>query len=389
MNKIIIKNCKIVSGGKIKEGSIEIENGILKKIGKNINFLSDTKNIDAEGNYLSSGFIDIHVNGGNNYDFLNSDKSEFIKIINFHNYYGTTSLLPTITAAPLKKMINFLDVLKLVSLENNSILGAHLNGPFLSEKKRGAIKLEYLKKPDVNIVRELEKNHSGLIKIMTIAPELDGIEKIIKELKVLNIIPSIGHTDATFADIIKVKKLGVKHFTHFFNAMRGFHHREPGCVGAGLIERDMTFELSVDGFNVIPVVINFLLQVRDIDYVSVITDATSSAGMPDGKYKLSETEVIKKDCIVLDNYDNFAGSAITMDLALKNFINFSGLPLEKAINALTLNPARVLGIDNQKGSIDKGKDADIIIIDENLDLKSVALKGKFIRLENKIINFNY
>jgi len=385
-NKIIIKNCKVVSENKITENSIMIEENKIAKLDKNINFEKNSINIDAEDDYISAGFIDLHVNGGRGYDFLNSNLEQFENIVKFHNYHGTTGILPTITAAPINKMIKFLDNLNLIKKDNKSIIGAHLNGPFISEVKRGAIKKEFLKKPKVEVFNKIIKGHEKIIKIMTIAPELENIEKIIELMKTLKIVPSIGHTDATYKDVLKVKKLGVRQFTHFFNAMRGFHHREPGCVGAGLMEKDMTMELSLDGYNVVPSVINFLIEVKGSDYISIVTDATSSAGMEDGTYLLGKTEVNKKGNIVLDKVGNFAGSAITMDMAFKNFVKFTNLSLEKAINVATINPAKVLGVSKHKGSVSEGKDADLIIFDRDLNLKSVMISSNFIRLQNKVIN---
>lgn len=385
--EIIIKNCKVISDDAIIENSILIKDSKIVKLNKSISFGKNSINIDAEGDYVSAGFIDLHVNGGKGYDFLNANLEQFESIVKFHNYYGTTGILPTITAAPINKMSKFLDNLSLIKKSNKSIIGAHLNGPFLSETRRGAIKKEFLKKPDVEILNKIINGNEKNIKIVTIAPELENIGKVIELIKKLRIVASIGHTDATYRDVLKAKRLGVKHFTHFFNAMRGFHHREPGCVGAGLMEKDMTMELSVDGYNVIPSVIKLLVELKGTDCISIVTDATSAAGMDDAKYLLSETEITKKDNIVLNKYGNFAGSAVTMDVAFKNFVQFTGLSLKNAIKVATINPAKVLGISDKKGSICESKDADLVIFDRGINIKTVIIDGHFIKSQNRIIAY--
>jgi N-acetylglucosamine-6-phosphate deacetylase len=376
--KSVLTNGKILLPDQIIEGDVLIENGIIKKIGHHV-FVSDSgRLIDVEGKYVCPGFIDIHVNGGIGVDFSNANLNDFLKAVSFHNSHGTTAMLPTCVSSPIQKLRSFLGIVKEAGKRNPSVLGAHLNGPFVSTKRAGAMKSEYILKPSIDDLNMIIEGFENVLKIMTVAPEeINGIE-LIRSLLSRGIIPSLGHSDASFNDARKAYECGLRHFTHFYNAMRPLNHREPGAIGFGLINDDMTMELIVDKFHVHYAMIQLLLKLGGLSRLCLVTDATEAAGMPDGKYMLGGIEIIAKNGVVLTKEGVPGGSSLTMDRALANFIETSGVELLQAIKTVSENPARLLVIMDRKGTLEEGKDADLVVLDSSLHVCLSMVEGNMV-----------
>ena len=217
--------------------------------------------------------------------------------------------------------------------------------------------------------------NEGFIKIVTLAPERPGAEKLIARIREIGAIPSLGHSDATYDEAIAAIERGIGLFTHTFNAMREFHHRAPGAVGAALVSAVMT-ELIADGIHVHPGAMRLLYKAKGPDRICLITDAISAAGLADGEYSLGGLQVFVRDATARLADGTIAGSTLTMDKAVKNFMDASGCPLPEAVRCATLNPARLLGIDERKGSIAVGKDADLVIFDEDFTVHYTIISGE-------------
>lgn len=378
MKKTLIKNGLTIQNQRVERKDILITGKKILGLGKISPSTKKLHTIDAEGLYVSPGFIDTHVNGGAGYNFLDNSTKAFNNILSFHTKHGTTGLLPTAVASPIQKTRNFLALVKKSMCINPMVLGVHLNGPFVSKEQSGAIASKYILPLTLENLNKIISGFQDIVKMITLAPERRGAERFIRELRRKKIIVSLGHSNATYEETRRAMKWGLDHFTHFFNAMRGFHHREPGTVGAGLEAKSVTMELIVDGFHVHPVTIKFLVKLKGVSAICLVTDAIRATGMEDGVYEFSEKRVFVKDGKSVLSDGTPAGSTLTMNQAVKNFKEFTGVSIPDAVRTASLNPARLLRIDDRKGSIEKGKDADIIIFDKNFNVHYTIIGGKIV-----------
>jgi len=257
-------------------------------------------------------------------------------------------------------------------------LGVHLEGPYINPEKRGAHDAEYVRLPSLDEIRELLEASNHTIKIVTLAPEVKGSIELITELRKFGIVASVGHSNATYSEVVDAIKHGVTHATHTFNEMGGLHHREPGVVGAVLVQDELTAELISDNIHVHPAAMKLLIRTKGTNKVVLVTDAIQAAGMPDGEYRVGKKDVIVRNGVCRVESGELAGSTLTMDGAVRNVMKSVGLPLRTAIKMATINPALAINIDKNKGSLEPGKDADIIIIDKEVNVYVTIVKGKIV-----------
>jgi len=373
MNRLLIRNGTIVlpSHNELKNADLLVENGVIAHLGKIPEEIKG-RIINARGLYVAPGFIDLQVNGGAGYNFEDASPEEINQVIDFYVSHGTTGLLPTTVTAPIARIRATIDRVKRVN--HPAILGMHIEGPFISEKRKGAQNPEYIVEPSIDSFNELVEGHEGFIKIVTLAPERPDAERLITRIEEIGAVPSLGHSDATYEEANAAIERGIGLFTHMFNAMREFHHRAPGAVGAALVSDVMT-ELIADGIHVHPGAMKLLYKAKDPDRICLITDAISAAGLEDGEYKLGGLQVFVKDATARLADGTIAGSTLTMDRAVKNFMAASGCSLPEAVNAASLNQARLLGIADRKGNIAVRKDADLVIFDADFNIHYTIIGG--------------
>jgi len=385
-----------LSGGKIitpfeivQEGVILIENSIIKEI-KRINKTDKRETqipeefevIDVKGKIVCPGFIDIHCHGGNKISFNNDLPDKFLDYSKWLISTGVTSFLVTIVPTTFEETINKLKrIIKIFEFPDYLAepLGIHLEGPFLNIKKCGAIDSKWIRKPDLDETLSYLSASKNKIKMMTIAPELEGTEEVLNLLKKNNVIVSLGHTNATYKQTKKAFKNGYSHITHCFNAMREFHHREPGVIGAILQSKGVYTEVICDGIHVHPVVINMLIDNIGVENVILITDANKAAGLVDGKYSFLNKEIIVRNRKATFKDDTIAGSVVTMIEALRNMVKMVDISIQDAIKMITINPAKSIKFDRILGSLEVGKKADINVMGKDLNLFFVIKNGKIIR----------
>ena len=333
--------------------------------------------IDAKGKYVSPGFIDIHIHGSGGYDTMDATQAALKTISTTIAANGVTAYLPTTMTMDRDSIYSALNAVReAMSLEirGAKILGVHMEGPFINEKYKGAQKADNIIKPDYNII----KDYLDIIKIITLAPERDENHSFIKKVKDNSKITlSIGHSDASYEETIKAIEHGITHATHTFNAMTPLNHRKPGIVGA-IFTSDITCELIADTIHVHPAIFNMLINIKHKDKIVLITDSMRAGCMKSGIYELGGQEVTVRNGAAKLQNGILAGSVLTLNKGVKNMLKHSGLEIYEAVAMATLIPAKVINVDNKKGSLEVGKDADIVIFDAEIDVFFTIVEGNVV-----------
>lgn len=367
---MILKNCTFYNEVFEKEyGDIEIENGKIVKIG----FLNGD-GIDMSGNIILPGFIDIHIHGGNGGDASDATTSSLEKISSYLAKKGVTSFCPTTMTLPINRLVEIANAIKNNKPRGAKIVGINFEGPFISISKKGAQNGDYVIEGTTANFEALYEASSGLMKLITIAPEaFDSAEFIKKASK--NAVVSIGHTCADSEQAKKALELGASHFTHLYNAMTPMTHREAGVVGTAL-DSDATCEIICDGEHICPTVLRNTFKLLGNDRAVVISDSMRGAGLGEGEYELGGQATYVKDGDRVARLEDgtIAASITNVFDEFKNLLDF-GIDFEQALRSCTINPARVIGEDENIGSIAIGKSADLIICDEELNIKEVYING--------------
>jgi N-acetylglucosamine-6-phosphate deacetylase len=334
---------------------------------------------------LAPGFLDIHMHGGAGLDLMRATPSELPRLGKFLATHGVTGYFATTVAAPLDATCAALgrlaDAIEAAASSNNGgavqarPLGIHLEGPFLSHKRRGVHPPENLVTPTVEIFERLWQAARGQVKMLTIAPEIPGAMEVIAEAAKRKVCVSIGHSDAEMPVAKDAVKAGARHATHTFNAMRPLDHREPGVIGEVLSDDQLTADIIVDGIHVAPEVVKLFLRAKGHERAVLITDAISATGMPDGRYQLGPIEVDVKDGKCTSG-GSLAGSVLTMDRAVRNVTQFSDWGLRDAVRAATLNPARAGGLSDHHGILAPGADADFTVLSPTGEVRKTIVRGR-------------
>ena len=331
------------------------------------------------------GFLDIHIHGGAGLDFMRASESELARVGEFLATHGVTAYFPTTVAAPmdatcaaLERLANVIEASGGSSKNGASAgarpLGIHLEGPFLSHRRRGVHPLEYLISPTLEVFDRLWQAARGHVRMMTIAPEIPGAMEVIGEAARREVCVSIGHSDAEMPAAQAAVSAGARHATHTFNAMRPLDHRDPGIIGEVLTDARLSADIIADGIHVAPPVVQLFMQAKGIERAVLITDAISATGMPDGRYQLGPILVDVKDGKCTSN-GSLAGSVLTMDRAVRNITKFAGWSLQHAVRAATLNPARSVGIANHHGVLAKGAHADFVVLNSKGEVIKTVVGG--------------
>ena len=385
MNGIVIENAHIVTEeGEPFSGWLYMKDGIIAALGGADKPLppeaASALKVDGEGGWALPGFIDLHVHGGAGCDFMDADEASLREITRFHARHGTTGMLATTLTASKERLDAAMEAASRFMaspMPYAQLLGVHLEGPFVSFKWKGAQNPDHILPPRLDWLEDWTDRWPGLIKIQTLAPETEGALEYIGRLAECGIVPACGHTDAALADIRAAADRGLRHAVHMFNAMRPYHHREPGTVGAVLTDDRIMAEIIADGHHVHPAGVEMLIRAKGTRGVILITDAMAAAGMPDGEYDLGGLAVVMEAGVArLRDSGNLAGSTLTMIDAFRFVVRRVGVSVAEASRMASLNPARQIGADALTGSLAPGKRADVLLLDAGLDLKRVWIGGR-------------
>ena len=384
MEKYIV-NGKVFLDGSFQEKTIGVEGGCIRILPKDADLEDGVKVYDAEGKKVVPGFLDIHTHGAVGVDVNAATAEELGKIGHFMATQGTTSWLCSVLTDTKEQTLWCIDEFKKhKKLENDGadLLGIHLEGPFLAKEFKGAMPEHLLRDADVELLKEYQEAAEGNIRYLTVSPEIEGIVDAIPAVRDLGIVVAIGHSGADYDTSMKAIENGAASCTHIFNAMKLLHQHFPAIMGAAM-ESDIYCEAICDGRHLHPGVVRLLIKTKGLDRVVAITDSIMAAGLPDGNYKLGVNDVVVVDGDAkLASNGVRAGSTLTTGQALKNIMKFTGRPIEEVLQLLTVNPAKLIGVFDKKGSIADGKDADLVILDEENNVKDTFVRGKQVNKES-------
>jgi N-acetylglucosamine-6-phosphate deacetylase len=362
-------------------GWLLAENGLIRAIGfgNTPDFSSDDsiQSLDAQGHMLLPGFIDLHVHGAMGHEVMDASPAGLEVMARFYASHGVTSFLATTWTAGRASIVKALDLAEEMQGRirgGATLLGVHLEGPYLNPVRCGA--------QDVNHIRRAEKEealeflNSGVIRLLALAPEFDENLWLIDECVRRGITVSAAHTAANYEQMQKAVERGVSQLTHSYNAMQGLGHREPGTIGAGMALPQVQCELIADNIHVHPIAQKILLDVKTPAGIILVTDAVRAAGLPEGEYRLDERSIQIREGAVRLPDGTLAGSVLTMERALRNLCAASGRPLAEMWVTSSLNAARAIGVSAQKGSLEVGKHADLVLLDESFNVQLTAIEGE-------------
>lgn len=391
MQRTKIINGRIITPqGIINDGMILISDGVISEIGKKRMEVDDATVIDAHGHFVSPGFIDIHVHGGGGHDFMDATTEAFLAIARLHAQYGTTSMLPTTLSGTKEGILQTLSAYDEANVKNYDgaqFLGMHLEGPYFAMNQRGAQDPRFIRNPDPLEYKEI-LSQTDAVRRWSAAPELPGAIDFGKYLMTKNILPAIAHTDAIYEDVVVAFENGYTLVTHLYSGMSGVTRRNAfryaGVIESAFIIDDMDVEIIADGIHLPAPLLKLVYKVKGADRIALITDAMRAAGMPPGESTLGSLsdgiKVIVEDGVAkLPDRTAFAGSVATADRLVRTMIEMAEISVSEAVKMMTHTPARILHVDDKKGSLIVNKDADLVIFDENIAVKFTMIKGRIVK----------
>jgi N-acetylglucosamine-6-phosphate deacetylase len=336
----------------------------------------------AAGVTVIPGFVDVHIHGAGGHDVMEGTEEAFDAVTATVARRGTTSILATtVTASPEETCRSVTAIARATKRgeagladARAEILGVHFEGPFISVARRGVHPAEWIAAPAVGLLDRFVEAAEDTARILTLAPELPGALELVREARRRGMVAAMGHTDASYAEAEAAIAAGVRHAAHVYNAMRPFSHRETGVLGAVLTAHNVTAELIADGVHVDDAAIRLLLAAKGVARTVLVSDGTAATGMPDGRYRLGSFEVNVTGGVCRNAEGKLAGSTLTLDRAVRHMVSL-GVELTDAVRMATLNPARVLGMEDRKGVLAAGADADLVLLDGHLDVTRVMTRG--------------
>jgi N-acetylglucosamine-6-phosphate deacetylase len=390
MNRIKIFNGKIVTPYRtINNGSILIENGSIACVSSGDIEAQDCINIDAGGKYVSPGFIDIHVHGGGGFDFMDGTAEAYIGAAEKHAQHGTTSIVPTTLTSTNEELKNTFQVFRQAKANNRNgaeFLGLHLEGPYLSMEQKGAQDPRYIRNPRPAEYKEILEWSDDIVR-WSAAPELEGAMEFGRYIKSKGILPSIAHSDAIYEDVERAFENGFTHITHLYSGMSGVRrinaYRYAGVIESAFLMDDMTVEIIADGHHLPASLLKLIYKIKGPSHIALVTDSMRAAGMPEGESVLGSLKdgqkvIVEGGVAKLLDRSAFASSVATADRLVRTMVFTAGVPVADAVKMMTATPASIMGVADRKGSIAAGKDADIVIFDEGINVEFVMIKGNIV-----------
>ncbi len=393
MDKIKLFNAEVITPFElIHKGTVLIDNGRIACVSGADVQTEDYLEIDACGNYVSPGFIDIHIHGGGGFDFMDGTVEAYLGAAEAHARHGTTSLVPTTLTSTNEELKRTFEVFKAAKVQNqkgSELLGIHLEGPYFALSQKGAQDPRYIKNPKPEEYEEILQWSDDILR-WSAAPELEGALEFGRFIKARGVLPSIAHSDAIDEEVFKAFDCGFTHVTHLYSGMSGVRrinaYRFAGVIETALLMDDMTVEIIADGVHLPQTLLKLIYKTKGPHRIALVTDSMRAAGMPDGEsilgsLKDGQTVIVEDGVAKLPDRSAFAGSVATADRLVRTMVKNAEVPLVMAVRMMTLTPASIIGADRRKGSLAKGKDADIVMFDKDIGIKMSMIKGKIVYRE--------
>lgn len=390
MDRILIFNAKILTPYRlIDNGSILVENGKIVEVSRGRLPVSECIAIDAKGYYVSPGFIDIHTHGGGGYDFMDGTVEAYLGAARKHACYGTTAMVPTTLTSSLENLRETFEVYKQAKAANKMgavFLGLHLEGPYFSMEQRGAQDPKYIRNPKREEYEKILSWSDDVVR-WSAAPELEGALEFGRFLRERNILPSIGHSNAIYEEVIEAFENGYTHVTHLYSGMSGVRrinaYRYAGVIESAFLIDEMTVEIIADGAHLPASLLKLIYKIKGPHNIALITDSMRAAGMPEGEYILGSLKegqkvIVEEGVAKLPDRTAFAGSVATADRLVRTMVQLAQVPLMEAVQMMTATPARIMKVDDRKGSIAVGKDADLVIFDDDINVHLTMVEGRIV-----------
>jgi len=381
---ICLRNGTVFTGiAMIKNASVIIQDGKISDVVSNdklqvMELPEDTTTIYVNGAYIAPGFIDTHIHGIHGFDTSDANPESILEMSKALVNYGVTAFCPTLYPQDHDKFISCITAIKdaMGREEGAKIFGANLEGPFISREKHGALDPKHMIPVDLEKMKQYNDASGGNISLMTVAPELDGIHELALYCAKEGIVLAAGHSNATYDDMMEAVQAGILHSTHFFNAMRRLHHRDPGVVGAIMIYPNIPCEIIADGYHLHAAIVKLLRRVKPIHKIVLVTDCLRPTGQKSGKLMANHEEVYLKDGLFTRKDDEtIAGSALTMIQGVRNLVEDMEVPMEDALRMASCNPATVISRQIETGYIMPGRDADIVVFDKDYNIRLTMVRG--------------
>ena len=387
MSSVLFRGGKIITATGISDGEVLTKDGVICEVSLGGKVSGEAEQvINLEGKYLSPGFIDIHTHGAGGSDFMDRTAGSMEQACKMHLKHGTTSIVPTTLTSTKEDLLDFLRFFNTVELKRDAmpeILGLHLEGPYFAESQKGAQDPKYLRNPDPEEYMEALSCTDRIIR-WSFAVELPGADEFLIALREHHIISSLAHSDADCSQVMSAYENGISALTHFYSCMTGVvrknAYRVAGAIEAGYLLDDLYVEAIADGCHLTDHLLSLIYKIKGADRICLVTDSMRAAGLPDGEYLLGSLDGGQK-CIVEDGVAKlpdrsaFAGSVATMDRLVRTFRKLTEAPLYEVVKMASLTPAKLLGIADRKGSIAIGKDADLLVFDENIQIETIMVRG--------------
>jgi N-acetylglucosamine-6-phosphate deacetylase len=387
MSSVLFRGGKIITATGISDGEVLTKDGVICEVSLGGKVSGEAEQvINLEGKYLSPGFIDIHTHGAGGSDFMDRTAGSMEQACKMHLKHGTTSIVPTTLTSTKEDLLDFLRFFNTVELKRDAmpeILGLHLEGPYFAESQKGAQDPKYLRNPDPEEYMEALSCTDRIIR-WSFAVELPGADEFLIALREHHIISSLAHSDADCSQVMSAYENGISALTHFYSCMTGVvrknAYRVAGAIEAGYLLDDLYVEAIADGCHLPDHLLSLIYKIKGADRICLVTDSMRAAGLPDGEYLLGSLDGGQK-CIVEDGVAKlpdrsaFAGSVATMDRLVRTFRKLTEAPLYEVVKMASLTPAKLLGIADRKGSIAIGKDADLLVFDENIQIETIMVRG--------------
>jgi len=379
--KLLMTNCRLFDAADSGQTtSVLIEDGIISRVGQIDSAATCDNILDAKGQTIAPGFIDVHIQGAGGADILDATPEALKTISQTCARFGTTSFLATTVFTPEEENKHLAIAAQYAGrdLGGANLLGIHLEGPFISPQKKGMILPECIRAPSLQLLQKIQDVTNGRLKMMTIAPELPGNIRIIQRLVDSDVVASFGHSNATYEQTLAGFDAGISHVTHLFNAMPPLHHRSPGPLLAIFETKSITAQLICDGVHTHPSVLRFAFELLGPQRIIPITDGMQAIGLPDGSYFYNGIEYQAKDGTARYKDGTLIGTALGLSQLLRKLVTFTACLLDTAIKTVTENPARLLGIQERKGAIAPGKDADLVLLEHDYSVHTTIVGGKIV-----------